>query len=52
LSWLAFYWEGLHPAFALIPIILFLAARSRGAWTLLADPPDDDQVHTRSTRGT
>ena len=29
LSWLAFYWEGLHPAFALMPIVPFLPHEPR-----------------------
>src|SRR5262245_23342149 len=44
LSWLAFYWEGLHPAFALIPIVPFLPHEPRPL-NLFADPPDDDAVH-------
>jgi NhaA family Na+:H+ antiporter len=44
LSWLAFYWEGLHPAFALIPIVFFLPHEPR-SFDVFADPKDDDQVH-------
>jgi NhaA family Na+:H+ antiporter len=44
LSWLAFYWEGLHPAFSLIPIIPFLRHEPRSL-DVFADPPDDDAVH-------
>jgi Na+:H+ antiporter, NhaA family len=44
LSWLAFYWEGLHPAFALIPIVPFLPHEPR-SYDVFADPKDDDQVH-------
>jgi NhaA family Na+:H+ antiporter len=44
LSWLAFYWEGLHPAFALVPIVPFLMHEPRKL-DLFADPPDDDAVH-------
>jgi len=44
LSWLAFYWEGLHPAFSLIPIIPFLRHEPR-SMDVFADPPDDDAVH-------
>jgi NhaA family Na+:H+ antiporter len=44
LSWLAFYREGLHPAFALVPIVPFLPHEPRKL-DLLADPPDDDTVH-------
>ena len=45
LSWLAFYWEGLHPAFALIPIVPFLPHEPRRVDVVFADPPDDDRVH-------
>ena len=44
LSWLALYREGLHPAFALVPIVPFLPHEPRRL-DLLADPPDDDAVH-------
>jgi Na+/H+ antiporter NhaA/predicted MPP superfamily phosphohydrolase len=44
LSWVAFFREGLHPAFALVPIVPFLPHEPRGL-NLLADPPDDDAVH-------
>jgi len=44
LSWIAFYREGLHPAFALVPIVPFLPHEPRRL-DLLADPPDDDAVH-------
>jgi Na+:H+ antiporter, NhaA family len=44
LSWAAFYLEGLHTAFALIPIIPLLPHEPR-ALNLVADPPDDDRVH-------
>jgi Na+:H+ antiporter, NhaA family len=44
LSWLAFYWEGLHPAFALIPIVPFLPHEPR-SYDVFADTKDDDQVH-------
>jgi NhaA family Na+:H+ antiporter len=44
LSWLAFYWEGLHPAFALIPIVPFLKHEPRPV-DIFVDPPDDDAVH-------
>ena len=50
ISWLAFYREGLHPAFALIPIVPFLPHEPRRianhhSVNLLDDPPDDDRVH-------
>jgi Na+:H+ antiporter, NhaA family len=44
LSWLAFLRDGLHPAFALVPIVPFLPHEPRKL-DLLADPPDDDAVH-------
>jgi len=44
LSWLAFYWEGLHPAFSLIPIVPFLPHEPRRT-NIFADPRDDDAVH-------
>ncbi|MGE3958708.1 MAG: Na+/H+ antiporter NhaA [Vicinamibacterales bacterium] len=45
ISWLGFYWSGLHPALALIPIAPFLPHRRRGV-DLLEDP-DDRREHTR-----
>jgi Na+:H+ antiporter, NhaA family len=44
LSWVALYREGLHPAFALVPIVPFLPHEPRRL-DLLADPSDDDAVH-------
>ena len=44
MSWLAFYWEGLHPAFSLIPVIPFLPHEPR-RMDVFADPEDDDRVH-------
>ena len=44
LSWIALYREGMHPAFALVPIVPFLPHEPRRL-DLLADPPDDDAVH-------
>jgi NhaA family Na+:H+ antiporter len=44
LSWLAFYVEGMHPAFALVPIVPFLRHEPRRL-DLFADPPDDDATH-------
>jgi NhaA family Na+:H+ antiporter len=44
LSWLAFFREGLHPAFALVPIVPFLRHEPRPL-DLFADPPDDDATH-------
>lgn len=43
-SWAAFYLEGLHTAFALIPIV-FLMPHEPRKLNLVADPPDDDAVH-------
>src|SRR5262245_61057056 len=42
--WVAFYWEGLHPAFALVPIVPFLPHEAR-TLDVFADPRDDDAVH-------
>jgi len=42
--WVAFYWEGLHPAFALVPIVPFLPHEARKL-DVFADPRDDDAVH-------
>jgi Na+:H+ antiporter, NhaA family len=44
LSWLAFYLEGMHPAFALVPIVPFLPHEPRRL-DLFANPPDDDATH-------
>ena len=44
LSWLAFYWEGIHPALALIPVVPFLPREPRRL-NIFADPRDDDAVH-------
>ncbi len=44
LSWLAFYWEEIHPAFSLIPIVPLLPHEPRHL-NIVADPPDDDAVH-------
>ena len=43
-SWFAFYLVGLHPAFALAPIVPFLRHEPRRL-DLFADPPDDDATH-------
>jgi NhaA family Na+:H+ antiporter len=43
LSWFAFYWAGVHPALALIPIVPFLPHEPRGL-DLFTDPADDDAV--------
>jgi NhaA family Na+:H+ antiporter len=43
-SWAAFYLEGLHPAFALIPIVPLLPHEPRRL-NLVGDPRDDDAVH-------
>jgi Na+:H+ antiporter, NhaA family len=42
--WVAFYWEGLHPAFALVPLVPFLPHEARKL-DLFTDPRDDDAVH-------
>jgi NhaA family Na+:H+ antiporter len=44
LSWLAFYWAGVHPALALVPIVPFLPHRPR-AGNPFADPTPDGVVH-------
>jgi NhaA family Na+:H+ antiporter len=44
LSWLAFYWAGVHPALALVPIVPFLPHRPR-AGSPFADPAPDRTVH-------
>ena len=44
LSWFAFYFAGVHPALALVPIVPFLPHEPRRL-DLFADPPDDDRVH-------
>ena len=44
LSWLAFYWAGVHPALALVPIVPFLPHRPR-AGNPFADPRPDGVVH-------
>jgi NhaA family Na+:H+ antiporter len=44
MSWLAFYFEGLHPAFSLIPIIPFLPHEPR-RMDVFADAEDNDRVH-------
>jgi NhaA family Na+:H+ antiporter len=46
LSWLAFYWGGLHPALALLPIVPFLPHRPRGI-DVLDDPAAPPVDHTR-----
>ena len=44
LSWLAFYWAGVHPALALVPIVPFLPHRAR-AGNPFADPAPDGVIH-------
>jgi NhaA family Na+:H+ antiporter len=44
MSWFGFFWSGLHPAFALVPIVPFLPHEPRRL-DLFADPPDDDAIH-------
>ena len=43
-SWWAFYWLGIHPALAFVPIVPFLPHEPRRL-DLFAPPPDDDAVH-------
>jgi NhaA family Na+:H+ antiporter len=44
LLWMAFYWEGLHPALSLMPIVFFLPHEPRRG-DVFRDPPDDDPIH-------
>jgi NhaA family Na+:H+ antiporter len=44
LSWFGFYLAGVHPALALVPIVMFLPHEPRGL-DLFADAPGDDAVH-------
>jgi Na+:H+ antiporter, NhaA family len=44
IAWVAFYWEGLHPAFALVPLVPFLPHEPRRL-DVFADPRSDDAVH-------
>jgi NhaA family Na+:H+ antiporter len=44
LSWVAFYWAGVHPALALVPIVPFLPHRPRTR-SPFADAPPDSVVH-------
>jgi NhaA family Na+:H+ antiporter len=44
LSWAAFYWAGVHPALALVPIVPFLPHRPRPG-NPFADPSPDGVVH-------
>lgn len=43
-SWWAFYWAGVHPALALVPIVPFLPHEPRPL-DLFAEPRDDGPVH-------
>jgi NhaA family Na+:H+ antiporter len=43
-SWWAFYWMGIHPALAFLPIVPLLPHEPRRL-DLFAPPPDDDAVH-------
>ena len=40
LSWAALFWGGLHPAFALVPVVPFLPHGSRSPGFLVEPPPD------------
>jgi Na+:H+ antiporter, NhaA family len=42
--WVAFYWEGLHPAFALVPLVPFMPHEARSL-DVFSDPRDDDAIH-------
>ena len=39
MSWLAFYWGGLHPALSLVPIVPFLPHEARPVELLEDNPP-------------
>jgi NhaA family Na+:H+ antiporter len=43
-SWWAFYWMGIHPALAFLPIVALLPHEPRRL-DVLAPPPDDDATH-------
>jgi len=43
-SWWAFYWMGIHPALAFLPIVPLLPHEPRRL-DLFAPPPDDDATH-------
>ena len=43
-SWWAFYWAGVHPALALVPIVPFLPHEPRRL-EMFAEASDDDAVH-------
>jgi Na+:H+ antiporter, NhaA family len=42
--WVAFYWEGIHPAFALVPLVPFMPHEARSV-EVFRDPRDDDAIH-------
>ena len=44
-SWLAFYWGGLHPALALVPIMPFLPHASRDAGLFVTRPGAHDTLN-------
>ena len=44
LSWIGFYWAGVHPALALVPVVPFMPHRPRRL-EMFAEPHDDDLVH-------
>jgi NhaA family Na+:H+ antiporter len=45
MSWLAFYWDGLHPALSLVPIVPFLPHQARGV-----DLLEDDEAPRTAVR--
>jgi NhaA family Na+:H+ antiporter len=45
MSWLAFYWDGLHPALSLVPIVPFLPHQARGV-----DLLEDDEAPRSAVR--
>jgi Na+:H+ antiporter, NhaA family len=44
LLWIAFDWEGLHPAFSLLPLVPFMPHEPRSV-DVFAEAKDDDRVH-------
>jgi NhaA family Na+:H+ antiporter len=44
LAWFALYWQDIHPALALIPIVPFLPREPRSL-DMFADASDNDEVH-------
>lgn len=49
-SWLGCYWAGLHPAFALIPIVPFMPHDARVRGDVFADRLDEQPLHVTEHR--